>query len=53
MRLILTMARVFNTPINVWLDMELPRLFEWVIIADEMRQEEMQRNNMQMVGPGL
>lgn len=53
MRIILTMSRTFSTPMNVWLDMELPKLFEWVIIADEMSQEEMAKKNVQQVGPGL
>jgi hypothetical protein len=53
MKIILVMAKVFNTPINVWLDMELPMLYDWVGIADQIVQEERAKNNMQMVGPGL
>jgi hypothetical protein len=47
------MAKAFSTPIDVWLDMELLKLFEWVTVADQMIQEERARLNVQNVGPGL
>jgi hypothetical protein len=47
------MSRVFNTPVNVWWDMELPRLFWWVMIADQMLEEEQAKRNVQKIGPGL
>lgn len=47
------MSKSFSTPIDVWLDMELPKLFEWVMIADEMVREETKSKNTQQIGPGL
>jgi hypothetical protein len=45
------MSKTFNTPVNVWLDMEMARLFEWVMIADQMLAEAKQTT--QQIGPGL
>jgi hypothetical protein len=47
------MSKQFNTPVPVWLDMELGTLFDWVFIADQMMEEERARNNVQKLGPGL
>jgi hypothetical protein len=33
--------------------MEIPRLFDWVVIADVMFEEERAKHNVQNVGPGL
>jgi hypothetical protein len=53
MRIVLVMSRAYHTPINVWLDMTLGMLFDWVVTADTMDQEAKSKGNMQSVGPGL
>jgi hypothetical protein len=47
------MSKTFNTPIDIWLNMELLKLFEWVSVADQMLQEENEKRNVQKIGPGL
>jgi len=47
------MSKTFNTPINVWLDMELSKLYDWVVVADQMLREEREKQNRQTLGPGL
>jgi hypothetical protein len=47
------MSRTFNTPVDVWLDMELPKLWDWIMIADKMLEEARAKTDVQQIGPGL
>jgi hypothetical protein len=53
MRLVLSLAKAYHTPVSEWLDMTVVDLFDWSMVAREMIEEEIARSNVQKVGAGL
>lgn len=45
------MAQTYHTPIEWWLDQPVVELFDWVMIAKNMLEEQRAKQNVQEIRP--